>query len=83
MKKFIFAIGMIASSFGASAQCNAQSTSVNTSCGGSYCVTVKMRLTGIMDVDNGLLDSSGNTLYRKPNLRELSSAVSQLEALCD
>ncbi|WP_026978972.1 hypothetical protein [Flavobacterium tegetincola] len=83
MKKIIFAIGFMAFSFSAAAQCNAQSTQVNTSCGQSYCVTVKMQLTGFMEVDNGLMDSSGGTMYRKPNARELINSFNQLEALCD
>lgn len=83
MKKLIFAIGALALSFSASAQCNQQSTQINTSCGGSYCYSVQMQPTGLLEVDNRLMDISGNTMYRKPNGRELPAMVSQLDALCD
>jgi len=74
---------MIATSFGASAQCNAQSTAVNTSCGGSWCVTVQIQTTGFLEVENSLMDSSSRTMYRKPNFSELSDAIEQLESYYD
>ena len=83
MRKFIFAIGFMALSFNSFAQCNQQSTQINTSCGGSYCYSSQMQPTGLLEVDNGLMDISGNIMYRKPNGRELLAMVSQLEALCD
>jgi hypothetical protein len=51
VKNLIFAIGLITTSFGASAQCNAQSTQINTSCGGSYSYTVEIQRTGFLEVD--------------------------------
>jgi hypothetical protein len=83
MKKFIFAIGALALSFSASAQCNEQSTGINTSCGGSYCYSVQMQLTGYLSIDIGLLENSGNSMFRKPNQNELSLMIMELEALCD
>lgn len=69
-------------SFSAAAQCGPQATPINTSCG-SYCYSVQIQMTGILEVDNNLMDGSNNTMYRKPTLREAGYMATQLEALCD
>jgi hypothetical protein len=42
-----------------------------------------MQLTGYLSIDIGLLENSGNSMFRKPNQNELSLMIMELEALCD
>ena len=82
MKTFIFSIALMAFSLSANAQCDNQSTHVSSSCGGSYCVSVTIRLTGSLQVDNALYNSSEGTFRRKPNLNELVAFINAAEDEC-
>ncbi len=60
-------------------QCDSQSTLVNTSCGGSYCASVQVELTGDLETDVNNFNNTGGTMRRKPNVMELIAVVNYLE----
>lgn len=83
MKKFLNAICMIAISSTASAQCNEQSSEVESKCGGSYCFSISIPLTGSPTVDATNYLITGGTRMRKPTIYELDLIVrAMLEEQC-
>ena len=82
MKKFIFAIGALALSYSAAAQCGEQATQITSSCGSGGCYSIQIRLTGSLRVDNALIDMSGGTMKRKPNTAEIIAILNALEDNC-
>lgn len=61
--------------------CNSYSTQVITSCG-SYCIGVRVELSGSLEADATTYNSTGGTMLRKPSLTELMEIHEQLEDLC-
>ncbi len=77
-KLFLTFIAVIAFAFTSTAQCDGQSTQMNTECG-TFCVTVNIQLTGSLSTDIGNFNATGGTMRRKPTLRELVAAA---DAVC-
>jgi hypothetical protein len=82
MKKLLFAIGVLAFSFNASAQCDNYSTSITSSCGGTGCFFIEVRPTGILQVDNAIVDNTGGTFRRKLNQSEILAVLISMEENC-
>lgn len=81
MKTFI-SVALLAFSFSANAQCDNYSTAITPSCGETFCAFITVQLTGSLQVDNGLYESSGGTFRRKPNLTELITFINAAEEGC-
>lgn len=78
MKKLIFTfVCVIGFSLNSFAQCGSQATQLNTSCG-SWCVSVQIQLTGILEIDTRNYTNTGGTMMRKPSLRELMIVADEL-----
>lgn len=78
MKKLILTfIAVVGFAFTSTAQCDSQSTLVNTACGTVTCLSVVIPLTGYLEVDNANYTSSGGTMRRKPSVREMLNYAAQ------
>ncbi|HAH55495.1 MAG TPA: hypothetical protein DCM02_09535 [Flavobacterium sp.] len=78
MKKLILTfIAMVGFAFTSQAQCDSQSTLVNTGCGTVTCLSVEIPLTGYLEVDSANYAATGGTMRRKPSLREALDYAAQ------
>ncbi len=71
---FVAVLGFV---FTSAAQCDEQSTQLNTSCG-SWCVSVQIQLTGNLSSDIAAGEATNWTFRRKPTVSELLAVADEL-----
>lgn len=76
-KLFLSFLVTIAFTFVSTAQCGSQATQVITECG-TYCVSVKVPLTGNLESDIANYNATNGTMRRKPSIAEMMAFADEV-----